>query len=280
MDQDGPRTVEAYLTALPAERRATLEAVRDVILANLPEGFEEGIAYGIIAWSVPLERFPDTYNGQPLGLAALASQKRHYALYLNAVYGDAETERWFRGRWAATGKRLDMGKSCVRFRRLEDLPLDVIAETFARTSVEGFVERYREVKGSSRASRARSGTPDDPGDWPHDGEALADTVARLALTPEEVKNLRSYLVDGRLETIPARGAKRRVILRFLLERVFTEDRLYPEKEVNQRLALFHPDVAALRRYLVDERYVDRAAGMYARGVPAAPERDAVPDEPS
>lgn len=105
------------------------------------------------------------------------------------------------------------------------------------------------------------------GDWPHDGEPLADTLARLAPTPEEGRTLRAYLVDGRLTTIPAQVRKRQVILRFLLERVFAEDREYPEKEVNQRLALFHPDVASLRRDLVDLGYVSRQAGMYRRRVP-------------
>ena len=103
-----------------------------------------------------------------------------------------------------------------------------------------------------------------PGTWPHDGEPLADTIARLAPTPEEAKTLRAYLVDGRLVTIPAQEKKRQVILRFLLERVFADDRDYPEKEVNQRLALFHPDVASLRRYLVDHGYVDREGGIYRR----------------
>jgi hypothetical protein len=113
--------------------------------------------------------------------------------------------------------------------------------------------------------REASGTATGPGGaWPHDGEPLADTLVRLAPTPEEAKTLRSYLVDGRLETIPAQPRKRQIVLRFLLERVFTEDREYPEKEVNQRLAMFHPDVAALRRYLYDDRYVDREAGMYRR----------------
>ncbi len=102
------------------------------------------------------------------------------------------------------------------------------------------------------------------GAWPHDGETLADTIARLAPTPEEAKTLRAYLVDGRLVTIPAQEKKRQVVLRFLVERVFAEDRSYPEKEVNQRLALFHPDVASLRRYLVDHGYVDREAGLYRR----------------
>jgi hypothetical protein len=119
-----------------------------------------------------------------------------------------------------------------------------------------------------------SGRTDGPdGEWLHDGEPLADTLARLALTRDEDKVLRSYLVDGRLTGIPAQGKKRQVILRFLLERVFTEDREYPEKEVNQRLALFHPDVAALRRYLYDERYVDRDHGLYTRRTP----RPALPE---
>jgi hypothetical protein len=114
------------------------------------------MAFGMIGWYVPLERFPDTYNGQPLGLAALASQKNHISVYLNSVYGDPETERWFRERYAESGKKLDMGKSCVRFRRLEDLPLDVIGETIARADLDSFLDRYAEVRGSSRATRARA----------------------------------------------------------------------------------------------------------------------------
>jgi hypothetical protein len=149
-------TVDEYLDGLPPDRQAAILAVRDVVRANLPAGFEEGFLYGMIGWFVPLATFADTYNGQPLGLAGLASQKRHMALYLNTVYGDPETERWFRGRWATTGKRLDMGKSCVRFRDLEDLPLDVIGETIARTPLDRYVARYLDVKGSSRASRARA----------------------------------------------------------------------------------------------------------------------------
>jgi DNA-binding transcriptional ArsR family regulator len=102
------------------------------------------------------------------------------------------------------------------------------------------------------------------GAWPHEGEALEATEARLGLSPDERRFLRGYLVDGRLSTIPARGAKRAVVLRFLRERVFTEERSYPEREVNARLALFHPDVAALRRYLVDDGLVTRAGGHYRR----------------
>jgi hypothetical protein len=116
-----------------------------------------------------------------------------------------------------------------------------------------------------RREAEAAGTVEPPsGAWPHDGEPLANTLARLALAPDEGKTLRSFLVDGRLVSIPAQPKRRDVVLRFLLERVFTEDREYPEKEVNQRLALFHPDVASLRRYLVDERYVSREAGQYRR----------------
>jgi DNA-binding transcriptional ArsR family regulator len=137
-----------------------------------------------------------------------------------------------------------------------------------RARLDRVGELGRRLAAIEAAAEGRSFGTD--GEWPHDGEPLADTVERLALTPDEAKVLRSYLVDGRLTTIPATGRKRHVILRFLLERVFTEDRPYPEKEVNQRLALFHPDVAALRRYLYDEGYVDRQAGVYTRLAPRPP----------
>lgn len=116
---------------------------------------------------------------------------------------------------------------------------------------------------------ADPGVSDPAGAWPHDGEPLEATLVRLELTPEERRTLRSFVVDGHLVSIPVGRARRDVILRLLLERVFTEDRRYPEKEVNQRLALFHPDVAALRRYLVDEGHVDREEGMYWRSTPSA-----------
>ena len=135
-------TVETYLAELPDDRRVALAAVRDVILENLPAGFEEGMQYGMIGYYVPLERYPETYNGEALSLAALASQKRHMALYLMGVYGDAAEDTWFRERWESTGKRLDMGKSCVRFGRLEDVPLDVVGEAIARTSADDFIAAY------------------------------------------------------------------------------------------------------------------------------------------
>jgi hypothetical protein len=109
----------------------------------------------MIAWYVPLERFADTYNRQPLGLAALASQKQYMSLYLNSVYGDPATDAWFRDRYAGSGRKLDMGKGCVRFRRLEDLPLDLVGETIARAELDTFLARYADVKGSSRKARGQ-----------------------------------------------------------------------------------------------------------------------------
>jgi hypothetical protein len=147
-------TPDDYIAQLPPERREAIGAVRDVIRKNLPPGFEEGMEFGMIAYYVPLDRFPDTYNGRPLGLAAIASQKQYMSVYLNNVYGDPETEAWFKERYAASGKKLDMGKSCVRFRRLEDLPLDVIGETVARTDLDRYLEQYQAARGSSRLTRA------------------------------------------------------------------------------------------------------------------------------
>lgn len=156
MVRSDARTPDEYIASLPEDRRATVAAVRDVVRRNLPAGYEEGMQFGMIAWYVPLERFPETYNGQPLGLAALASQQNSISLYLNSVYGDPATDAWFRERWAASGKRLDMGKSCIRFRRLEDIPLDVIGEVIARTDLDRFLARYLDARGSSRATRSRA----------------------------------------------------------------------------------------------------------------------------
>ena len=145
--QSDAASVRAYLAELPEDRREIVEAVRAVILEHLPTGFEEGMQYGMIGYYVPLERYPVTYNGQPLGVAALASQKRHLSLYLMGIYGDDGESSWFRERWAETGKKLDMGKSCVRFRRLDDLALDVVGAAIARTSVDDFIAVYERSRG-------------------------------------------------------------------------------------------------------------------------------------
>lgn len=138
----GATTPDDYIAALPADRREALAAVRQVVLDHLPEGFEEVVQYGMISYVVPLDRYPDTYNGQPLAVASLANQKRHMALYLMGVYGEEGAAEWLRERWATTGKKLDLGKSCLRFRRLDDLALDIVGEAIARTSVDDFIAAY------------------------------------------------------------------------------------------------------------------------------------------
>ena len=147
--QSDAKTVAEYLAELDDGRREAIAAVRGVILDNLPDGYEEMMLFGMITYAVPLSVLADTYNGQPLMYAALASQKRHMAVYLTNVYADGSVEGWFRERYLATGKRLDMGKSCVRFRKLDDLPLDLVGEAIAKTPIAEFVELYR----ASRSGR-------------------------------------------------------------------------------------------------------------------------------
>jgi hypothetical protein len=139
-------TIEGYLSGLEPDRRAVVQTVRDVVSAAMPAGYNEAVAWGMITWSVPLERYPDTYNGQPLGYVALAAQKRHYSLYLMGLYSDSEQDREFRSRWLASGRSLDMGKSCLRFKRLDDLDLDLVAEVVASTPVDDFLATYERVR--------------------------------------------------------------------------------------------------------------------------------------
>jgi hypothetical protein len=146
MARSNATTVQAYLDELPEERRAVIAAVRKVILRHLPKGYREAMNWGIINYEIPLERFPDTYNGQPLTYVALAAQKNHYALYLMCVYGDDNRQSWLRTAFEKAGKKLDMGKSCVRFKRLEDLPLDVIGQVVAATTPEQYIARYESVR--------------------------------------------------------------------------------------------------------------------------------------
>jgi hypothetical protein len=140
--QSRAATVEEYLQELPEERRAVIAAVRKVILKNLPKGYRESVNFGMIAYEVPLERYRTTYNKQPLCYAALAAQKNHYALYLMCVYGSEKLLKEFRDDFKKAGKKLDMGKSCVRFRKLDDLPLDAVGRMIARIPMERWIEIY------------------------------------------------------------------------------------------------------------------------------------------
>ena len=144
-------TVEQYLSELPESRREAIEKVRDVVLTNLPDGYEEAMNWGMITYQVPLETNPNTYNGKPLMYAALASQKNHMAVYLTGIYMEDEARQEFETKYKATGKRYDVGKSCVRFKKLEDLPLPLIGESVGRLSVEDFVARVESVRARPRS---------------------------------------------------------------------------------------------------------------------------------
>ena len=143
-------TVEEYLAELPDSRREAISTVRTVILENLPDGVEEAINWGMIAYEIPLARYPDTYNGQPLLYAALASQKNHVAVYLHSIYVDPDTRAHFEEAYRESGKKLDAGASCVRFRTLENLPLDVVAKAVAAVDADTYIARYEKARGQSR----------------------------------------------------------------------------------------------------------------------------------
>lgn len=150
MVQSSAQTVTEYLTSLPPERRTSIETIRKVILKNLPKGYEEVMQYGMIGYIVPFSLKPDTYNGQPLCYVALASQKNHLSLYLTNVYSDQKLSEWFTKEYKKSGKKLDMGKSCVRFKKLEDLPLDLIGKTVAMTPVNEFISLYDKARNQKR----------------------------------------------------------------------------------------------------------------------------------
>jgi uncharacterized protein YdhG (YjbR/CyaY superfamily) len=139
-------TVEQYLAELPAERSAVIAVVRDVVLEHLPEGYEETMNWGMITYEIPLARYPTTYNKQPLSYAALAAQKNYYALYLPGADLDPEGTERLREGFARAGKKLDMGKSCVRFKTLDDLPLDVIGAAVAEVTPEDYIARYEAAR--------------------------------------------------------------------------------------------------------------------------------------
>ena len=139
-------SVDDYLAALPADRRAVVAEVRKLIQRNLPRGYQESVNWGMISYEIPLERYPNTYNGQPLGYLALAAQKNYYALYLMGAYADPKQAAWLDQQFEKAGKKLDMGKSCVRFKKADDLALDIIGQVIASVPVVRYIERAKAAK--------------------------------------------------------------------------------------------------------------------------------------
>ena len=135
-------TPEAYLDELEPERARFVSSLRDLVNANLPAGYVERMSWGMISWEVPSELYPDTYNGQPLVYASLAAQKNYTALYLNCVCASAVRTERLKAQWSAAGKKLDMGKSCLRFKRPEDVAEEVLAETIRSIPVDRFIAEH------------------------------------------------------------------------------------------------------------------------------------------
>lgn len=165
--QSKATTVEDYLRALPAGRRAAISAVRDVILKNLDPAYQEGMQYGMIGYFVPHSVYPKGYHAdprQPLPFAALGSQKNYMSLYLMCIYGGGDDAspasrhaRWFREEWAKTGKKLDMGKSCIRFKKADDLPLELIGEAVKRVTAASYIQACEAALLRPKKRRASAG---------------------------------------------------------------------------------------------------------------------------
>lgn len=161
-----PTTVAEYLASLPPDRRSAMAAVRKAIVANLDRGFEEGIQYGMIGYFIPHKNFAPGYHcdpKQPLPFAGLASQKGHMSLHLMGLYMEAAAgkkptlRQWFEDAWKKSGKKFDMGKACVRFKSIDDVPLDVVGEVFRRQTAKAYIERYVSALGAPRVRRQAKG---------------------------------------------------------------------------------------------------------------------------
>ena len=146
MVQSKAKTVEDYLNELPDDRQAAIAALREIILDNIPGGYVETMNWGMISYEIPLETYPDTYNGKPLSYVALASQKQHMAVYMHGVYADPKQLKILTDAFTDMGVKPNMGKSCIRFTKLEKIPLVTIGNLIAMTSVEDYITHYEKVK--------------------------------------------------------------------------------------------------------------------------------------
>jgi hypothetical protein len=162
-----PTTVKEYLAGLPPERRSTIAKVRDVVRRNLPSGYREVMNWGMVTYELPLERYPDTYNGRPLCYAAIAAHKNHNALYLMGAYQDAGEAAQLREAFRKAGKKMDMGRSCLRFREADELPLEAIGRVIRDTPPAKFIARYetsrrKPTRKKSAAARPRTAAARKP----------------------------------------------------------------------------------------------------------------------
>lgn len=158
-DVKNPASASDYVASLPPDRKQAISTVRRLIKKHLPKGYVETTQYGMISYVVPLSTYPDGYLGKPdvpLPYICLASQKNHMAVYLMCVYGDAKLSQWFATAWKKTGKKLDMGKSCLRFKSVDDLALNVLGEAIGRVSVKDYITLYAGRRGAQGAAKKKA----------------------------------------------------------------------------------------------------------------------------
>jgi uncharacterized protein YdhG (YjbR/CyaY superfamily) len=143
-------TVDEYLAKLPEDRRAVVSAVRKMVKRHLPKGYVERAAWGMLGYLVPIAKSGPTYNDQPLCYAGIAAQKHHYSLYLTAAYMDPALTKQLQDAFKAEGKKLDMGKSCVRFKSLDAIPLEALGSIVAAVPMKQFIERYQAIHAATK----------------------------------------------------------------------------------------------------------------------------------
>ena len=195
-------SVTEYLAALPAERRSALNEVRREINRALPAGYREGIQFGMISWFVPLSTYPAGYGGnpkQPLPLISLASQKSYMALHMICFYGQPALLEWFKAQYGKSGKKLDMGKGCLRFKTLPDLALNVVASTVARLPVSKYVAGYQAMRDAMGKGKSQKRKMTETKDAKRTGRA-ASAQATGSAGRLEVSNVN---VPGRTTRIKA-----------------------------------------------------------------------------
>ena len=156
MVRSAAKTPDAYLDELPDDRREVISAMRKLIRKNLPRGYDETVNWGMLCYEVPLSRYPDTYNGQPLAYVALAAQKNNYAIYLTTAYADLGLGETLRDAFANEGKKLDMGKSCIRFKKLDDLPLEALGKFIAATPPDKLIAIHEALHPPKKSKKKKA----------------------------------------------------------------------------------------------------------------------------
>jgi hypothetical protein len=156
------KTPAQYIASLPADRAKTIATVRALVNKHIPRGYEECLVWGTIGWTIPLSRYPDTYNQQPICYVALSSQKNFCSLYLMGAFWSARQLEQLKAAFQAAGKKLDMGKCCVHFQSPDDLPLQAIGKLISAISNEKWIEMYEQSRlktKAGQAQRSKQGAP-------------------------------------------------------------------------------------------------------------------------